>query len=257
RLLWVTGLGATETAPFAMCTARAGAYAGFVGFPVPGLELKLQPVGEKLEARFRGPSITPGYFRDPALTAAAFDEEGFYKLGDAMRYVDPDDPARGLLFDGRLGEDFKLSTGTWVGVGPLRARILARADGLVQDVVIAGHDRAFVTALVFPNLARCRALCPDLGDDAPTSAVLADLRVRAKFRGLLATLAAESTGSSTLVARALLLEAPPSIDAHEMTDKGSLNQRAVLANRAALVQSLYAPKLPPDVMTPGNPQEGP
>ena len=167
ELLWVTGMGATETAPFALCTGRAGAWAGFVGFPVPGLELKLAPEGEKLEARVRGPNVAPGYWRDPALTGAAFDDEGFYRLGDAMRFVDPDDPARGLVFDGRLAEDFKLSTGTWVHVGPLRARIVASGAGLVEDAAIAGHDRGFVAALVFPSLARCRELCPDLGDAAP------------------------------------------------------------------------------------------
>jgi feruloyl-CoA synthase len=240
ELLWVTGMGATETAPFAMCTGRAGAWAGFVGFPVPGLELKLAPVGEKLEARARGPNVTPGYWRDPARTEGAFDPEGFYRLGDAVRYVDPDDPARGLVFDGRLAEDFKLSTGTWVSVGPLRSRILARSAGYVHDVVIAGHDRAFVAALVFPDLALCRGLCPDLADDAPASVVLDHPRVRERFWQLLAALAAAGTGSSTFVARALLLESPPSIDARELTDKGSLNQKAVLDHRALRVEELYA-----------------
>jgi feruloyl-CoA synthase len=253
RLLWVTGYGATETAPFTMCTADAGAYAGFVGFPVPGMELKLQPVGDKLEGRVRGPNVTPGYHGDPERTAAAFDEEGFYKLGDAFRLVDPGDPARGLLFDGRLNEDFKLSTGTWVSVGPLRARILAQADGLLQDVVIAGHDRSFVAALLFPDLARCRALCPDLPDDAAAAAVLADSRVRVRFRRLLSALAAGSTGSSTLVARALLLDEAPTMDAQELTDKGSVNQRAVLANRATRVAELYVPELAPGVLAPEPP----
>jgi feruloyl-CoA synthase len=253
RLLWVTGFGATETAPFTLCTGQAGAYAGFVGFPVPGVELKLQPVGDKLEARVRGPNVTPGYHGDPERTAAAFDEEGFYRLGDALRFVDPADPAQGLLFDGRLNEDFKLSTGTWVSVGPLRARILTHADGLLQDVVIAGHDRSFVAALLFPDLHRCRSLCPELADDAPAAAVLADARVRTRFRRLLSSLAAGSTGSSTLVARALLLDEPPTMDAHELTDKGSVNQRAVLENRAARVAELYAPELAPGVLAPEDP----
>jgi len=167
ELLWVTGLGATETAPFAMCTGQAGAWAGFVGFPVPGMELKLAPAGAKLEARVRGPNITPGYWCDQSLTDEAFDEEGFYKTGDAMRYVDPDDPAKGLIFDGRLAEDFKLSTGTWVSVGPLRARLLTQGGGYVQDVVIAGHDHEYVGALVFPNVQLCRGLCPDVPADEP------------------------------------------------------------------------------------------
>src|SRR6185503_4913010 len=138
------GLGATETAPFAITTAGYNqAFAGMVGLPAPAMELKLAPVGEKLEARVRGPNVTPGYYRDEAMTRAAFDEEGFYRLGDAMTFVDPADPAKGLIFDGRLAEDFKLSTGTWVSVGPLRSKILAAAGGLAQDVVITGHDREF------------------------------------------------------------------------------------------------------------------
>jgi feruloyl-CoA synthase len=145
------------------------------------------------------------------------------------------------VFDGRLAEDFKLSTGTWVSVGPLRARILARAAGHVQDVVIAGHGRAFAAALVFPNVARCRALCPDLAPDAPGRAVLQDARVRETFRTWFEDLASEGTGSSTVVSRAILLDEPPSLEAREITDKGSLNQKAVLENRAALVIELYEP----------------
>jgi feruloyl-CoA synthase len=204
--------------------------------------VKLAPVGEKLEARARGPNVTPGYWRDETLTAAVFDDEGFYRLGDAVRCVDPDDPAKGLVFDGRLAEDFKLSTGTWVSVGPLRARWLAAAEGDLQDVVIAGHDRAFVAALLFPNAARCRALCPDLPAEAPLGAVLDDARVRERFERLLRRLAAESTGSSTFVARALVVATPPSLDAREMTDKGSLNQQVVLENRHDDVEELYAPQ---------------
>jgi feruloyl-CoA synthase len=228
-----------------MCTGRAGAWAGFIGFPVPGLELKLVAAGDKLEARVRGPNVTPGYFRDEARTRAAFDEEGFYALGDAVKYVDPADPARGLLFDGRLDEDFKLSSGTWVRVGPLRARILAHADGRLRDAVIAGHDAAFVSALLFPDLEACRELCPDLPRHTPARAVLDHPAVRERIRATLAAVAAESTGTSTFVARALLLDVPPSIDAQEVTDKGSLNQKAVLAHRSAWVEELYAPSPSP------------
>jgi feruloyl-CoA synthase len=217
------------------------AWAGFIGFPVPGMELKLAPVGEKIEARVRGPNITPGYWRDETLTRVAFDEEGFYRMGDAMRFVDPDDPKKGLLFDGRLAEDFKLSSATWVSVGPLRSRILAHSGGYVQDVVIAGHDREFAAALVFPNVHLCRGLCPDLGSDAPVATVLRDPRVRARFRTLFDELARQSTGSSTYVKRVIVLDEPPSIDAREITDKGSLNQKAVLQSRVALVEELYAP----------------
>ena len=238
ELLIMTGFGSTETAPFAFTTGPNGAFAGMVGFPAPGLEVKLAPVGSKLEARVRGPNITPGYWRDQALTAAAFDEEGFYCLGDAMRFVDPNDPSRGLVFDGRLAEDFKLSTGTWVSVGPLRARILAAAAGLVQDVVITGHDREFAGALVFPNLAVCRDVA-GLPADAPVADVLAHPAVIHGFQDAFARLARESTGSSTFVARAIVLEHAPSLDAREITDKGSINQKIVLQHRAALVDELY------------------
>jgi feruloyl-CoA synthase len=234
RVRMVTGLGATESAPFALCVASDDARAGMVGLPVPGVDLKLVSVGDKLEARLRGPSITPGFWRDPVRTRAAFDEEGFYRLGDALVWVDPDDPSKGFAFDGRLDEDFKLSTGTWVSVGPLRARLLAALAPYAQDVVIAGHDRDEVTTLIFPNRATCDALRPD------------DLR--AILAGRLGDVCAEATGSSTRVPRALMLDEPPSIDAAEVTDKGSINQRAVLRHRAALVEELYALPTPARVI---------
>jgi len=240
ELLWVTGLGSTETAPFAMCTGSVGAFAGFVGFPVPGVELKLAPVGQKLEARVRGPNVTPGYWRDSAQTAAAFDEEGYYRMGDALRPLDPADLSQGLMFDGRLTEDFKLSSGTWVSVGPLRTKLILHLSPYVQDVVIAAPDRAFVTAFLFPQAAACRRLCPDLALDAPVSTVLSRPRVRDLFRRLLTELAADSTGGSTHIARAIVVDAPPSMDLGEVTDKGSLNQKAILRNRADLVEELYA-----------------
>jgi len=217
RILWITGYGATETAPFAMSTNRGAARAGSVGLPVDGLEMKLAPVNDKLEARFRGPSITPGYWRAPELTRAAFDEEGYYRTGDALRFLDPADAAQGLEFDGRIAEDFKLTTGTWVSVGRLRAQLIAAGDPWVQDAVIAGHDRGEVCALVIP---RPGAQAPDL-------------------QRLLDTLAARSTGSSTRIARAVLLTGPLHIDSGEITDKGSINQRAVLQCRADLVEMLY------------------
>jgi feruloyl-CoA synthase len=239
ELAFITGFGATETAPFALCTGPTGARAGWVGLPVPGLEFKLTPVGGKREARVKGPNVTPGYWGDDALTKASFDEEGYYKTGDAMEFVDPEDPGKGLVFDGRLAEDFKLSTGTWVSVGPLRARIVAQGGGLVQDVVIAGHDRNFASALVFPNLGRCRDSA-GLGPDVPPAEVAAHPAVRLRFQQLFDTLAAGNTGSSTFVARAVILDVPPSLDAKEITDKGSLNQKAVLQHRAATVEDLYA-----------------
>ena len=234
RILWITGYGATETAPFAMSTNRGAARAGTVGLPVDGLDMKLAPVNDKLEARFRGPSITPGYWRAPELTRAAFDEEGYYRTGDAMRFLDPGDPQAGLEFDGRIAEDFKLTTGTWVSVGPLRAQLSAAGAPYVQDSVITGHDRDEVGALIFPNLQACKAL-----DGRALRAFLEDL---------LGRLAAQSTGSSTRIARALLLEIPPSIDSGEITDKGSINQRAVLRARADLVEMLYTEPYAPQVL---------
>ncbi len=248
EVLIMAGLGATETAPFAICTGGEGAFAGMIGLPAAGMDLKLAPVGDKLEARVRGPNVTPGYFRDDATTRAAFDDEGYYQLGDAMCFVDPADPSKGLIFDGRLAEDFKLSTGTWVSVGPLRSRILAEAGGLAQDVVIAGPDREFVTALIFPNVLGCRQLSGH-ADGTPARDVLAHPLVRQRFHAMLDTLAAQSTGSSTFVARAVLLDEPPSIDHREITDKGSLNQKAVIEHRRALVDDLYASDPAPRVIT--------
>ena len=162
-------------------------------------------------------------------------------MGDALRLADAADPSKGFMFDGRLTEDFKLSSGTWVSVGPLRARILLHMGAYVQDVVIAAPDRPFVAALLFPHVAACRRLCHDLLPDATAAAVLIHPRVRETFLQMLSALAAESTGSSTRVARAILVDVPPSIDLGEMTDKGSLNQQATLKNRATLVEELYAP----------------
>jgi feruloyl-CoA synthase len=234
RILWITGYGATETAPSAMYTNRGAARAGTVGLPLDGLELKLAPVGDKLEARFRGPSITPGYWRQPELTQSAYDEEGYYRTGDAMRFLDPADPSQGLEFDGRTTEDFKLTTGTWVSVGPLRAKINTACSPYVQDVVITGHNRDQLGALVFPNVIACREL------NAET--------LRARLQEAFDKLARGSTGSSTRVARAMIMETPPSIDASEVTDKGSINQRAVLKNRTSLVEELYAEPLSPRVL---------
>jgi feruloyl-CoA synthase len=234
RVPLVTGLGATESAPFALSAGDSDFTGGRIGVPVPGVELKLAPAGDKLEGRLRGPNITPGYWRDAALTRAAFDEEGFYRLGDALGFVDPSDPAQGFVFEGRLSEDFKLSTGTWVRVGPLRARFLAHFGDLVHDVVIAGHDRDFVGALIFPQAAAVERL----GSEA----------LRARCTERLATLAACSAGTSTTIRRAVLLDRAPAIDAHEVTDKGTVSQKAVLANRAALVERLFEQEPSGEVM---------
>ena len=240
RILWITGLGATETAPLATCANWEAGRAGMIGLPVAGQEMKLAPSGDKFEARFRGPNITPGYWKQPELTRAAFDGEGYYRMGDAVRFDDPDHPEKGLMFDGRLAEDFKLSSGSWVSVGPLRARFLAAAAPLVQDVVVAGHDRDYISLLVFPRLDECRDLF-GLHKQATALEILAHDSVRARFQVLLDQLAKEATGGTTRIRRVLLLEVPPSIDAGEITDKGSINQRAVLEHRAELVEELYRP----------------
>jgi feruloyl-CoA synthase len=240
RVIMATGLGSTETAPMAVQTTWETDRAGIIGLPIPGVEAKLAPQGGKLELRVRGPNVTPGYWRQPELTENAFDEEGFFKMGDAVRFVDAQDVSKGLVFDGRLAEDFKLSSGTWVSVGPLRARILSHFSPLLRDSVIAGIDRDEIGMLVFPDIRACRVLCRDLSDSAGIEEILGNPSVRAAFQTLLESFAATSTGSSNCVARAMLMGEPPSLDGGEITDKGSLNQRAVLEQRAALVEEMYA-----------------
>jgi feruloyl-CoA synthase len=216
--------------------------AGVIGIPIPGVEAKLVPRGAKLEVRVRGPNITPGYWRQPELTAQAFDEDGFYNFGDALKFVDPADVNKGFLFDGRFSEDFKLASGTWASVGPLRSRILSHFAPYVRDVVITGHDRDDVGMLIFADVDACRALCPQLRREASAADIFSHQIVRAHFQDLLGSCAATSTGSSNRVTRAIIMEEPPSLDAGEITDKGSLNQRAVLDRRAAIVAELYAPQ---------------
>jgi feruloyl-CoA synthase len=242
QILMMTGLGATESSPAAFFTSREGAASGMVGLPAPGVELKLVPVEEKMEARLRGPNITPGFWRQEERNRIAFDEEGFYKLGDALKFVDPDDPQKGFAFDGRITEDFKLSTGTWVSVGPLRAKLLAHFGGWADDVVIAAPDRDFLSVLIFPSLRVCRDLCPSLDPDATVRAILDYSRVREKYQTLLDGFASHGGGSSTRVVRAILLDRAASLDRGEITDKGSINQKVVLQNRSALVEELYEPK---------------
>ena len=252
EILVVTGLGATETAPFALSTGIEGSSSGWIGLPVPGVEMKLVPNDGRTEARVRGPSITPGFWRRPDLDSSAFDDEGFYCMGDAIKLVDPADPQKGFIFDGRLNEDFKLSSGTWVRVGALRMRLLAHFEGLLQDVVLAGPDRDYVSALCFPTLTACRKLCSALAENAPTTDVLSNSQVRAAFQKKLDSFAAVNTTNSTRVVRATLLATPPSLEARELTDKGSINQRAVLANRVAILEELYLDSPPEHVLTVGD-----
>jgi len=248
EILVVTGLGATETAPFALSTGLEGSSSGWIGLPVPGVELKLVPVGDRTEARVRGPSITPGFWRRPDLNANAFDDEHFYRMGDAVRLVDPANPQTGFMFDGRLNEDFKLSSGTWVRVGSVRMRLIAHFDGLLQDVVLAGPDRDYVSALLFPALSVCRKHCAGLPDSSTTAEVLARPELRSAFQEKLDSFAAMNTSNSTRVMRALLLDVPPSMEHRELTDKGSINQGAVLSNRASRVNELYLESPPANVL---------
>jgi len=250
RIIFLSSLGSTETSPLALACSWDFERAGNIGLPAPGVELKLVPSEGKLEARLRGPHITPGYWRQDELTRAAFDAEGYYKIGDALKFADPDDPLKGLLFDGRIAEDFKLATGTWASVGPLRARFIDHFAPYVRDVVLAGPDRDDIAALVFPDIEACRKLA-GLGPEAAPDAIVQHARVRAKFSDLLGKFAATSAGSSMRVARALLMAEPPSMDKGEATDKGSINQRAVLKNRAALVDELYATPLSSRVIVAG------
>ena len=226
RTSMLSGWGSTETAPLATIVHFPIDRAANIGNPAPGISLKLLPSGNKLEARVRGPNVTPGYFRNAALTRDAFDEDGFYKIGDAMRLVDPDDPAKGLVFDGRVAEDFKLQSGTWVHAGAVRVRLIAACNPLVQDAVITGHDRTEVGALVWLNAASAHSL--------------GEAEVFSRLQAALASLHADAAGSSMAPKRLLVLEHPPSIDEGEITDKGYINQRAVLERRAPQVDHLHA-----------------
>ncbi len=237
RIVMGTSLGMTESGPFALFVTNPRVRAGDLGVPAPGLELKLARVGDKIEARYRGPNVTPGYWRAPRETREAFDDDGFFCTGDAVQWIDEHDLHQGVRFDGRVAEDFKLSSGTYVSVGPLRARIVALGAPYVQDAVITGLNRGDVGALIFPT-PRVRELA-ESAPDTPLAQVLASAPVVDHFQQLLDTLADHATGSATRIARLLLLDEAPSIDSGEITDKGSINQSAVLRRRAALVQALH------------------
>lgn len=234
----VSGLGSTETGPFALYYADRKQGPGNIGIPALGVTLKLVPQGDKLEARLKSPSVTPGYWRNPALTKDAFDDEGFYCLGDALRFAVPGQPDQGFLFDGRLAENFKLATGTWVAVGALRAALVDALDGLASDAVIAGEERDDLRALLVPNLARLRDLAGM--PDAEAADLALNPTVQAALQDRLSALARAAHGSASRVTAAAFLTAPLSFDKGEVTDKGSVNQRAVLRLRGDAVAALYA-----------------
>jgi feruloyl-CoA synthase len=232
--------GSTETAPVATTAHFPLEKAGVIGVPCPGVSLKMVPNGDSYELRVKGPSVTPGYFRRPDLTAAAFDEDGYYRIGDAGRFVDPDDPSKGISFEGRVAEDFKLTSGTWVRVGMLRIAVLAAASPILQFALVTGHDRPEVGILGWPNLAACRKLCPAEAEQIPVDKLIHRPEVAEFLRQTLTAFNNEQVGSSTRIARLLLMSEPPDSDANEITDKGYINQRAALERRKELVEQLYA-----------------
>lgn len=242
RIPFISGYGATETAPTIMSVYWTTDRMGLLGLPLPGVAIKLAPVGDKLEVRAKGPAITPGYYRDERLTANAFDEEGYYKLGDAAKFVDERRPELGLVFDGRVAEDFKLETGTWVSAGTLRAAVVSALKGLLQDALIAGLDRPYIGLLGWPSLEAVRALT---GEKLSAEAAARDPRVLAALKEGLEEHNRNNPASSTRIARALLLVEPPTIDAGELTDKGYINQAVALDRRAEDVAKLYVDP-PPD-----------
>ncbi len=233
RIPLTTMYGATETQGITV-THWITERVGLVGLPLPGIALKLAPSGSKYEVRVKGPTVAAGYHKDPERTAAAFDEEGFYKLGDAARFVDPDDPAKGLVFDGRVTEDFKLDSGTWVSVGVLRPDVVAACSPYIHDAVITGQDKPFIGAMLWPSPAGLAALVADPGPGTPLEKLVAILRER------LSAFNAAAGGSSRRIGKFTILTEPPSIDAGEITDKGYVNQRATLDRRAERVEALYA-----------------
>jgi feruloyl-CoA synthase len=247
RIVFYTGWGSTETAPTSTGTYWDTERVGLIGLPFPGVELKMVPVGSKYELRLRGVNVTPGYFGRPDLTSAAFDEEGFYCIGDAGMFVDPDDPVQGIIFAGRVVEDFKLTTGTFVHVGSLRTDAIAAATPVVQDALVAGQDRPYVGLLAWPNLHACRQIVGN--PEASYEDVVRHPEVLACLKqGLQAHNKSIEGASSLRIARAMLMTEPASIDGNELTDKGYINQRAGLERRAALVERLYAERPGEDVI---------
>ncbi len=243
KIMIGTGLGCTESCPSALFASEPGGYAGLLGVPVPGLELKLVPREGKLEARYRGKNIFPGYWRQPELTSAAFDMEGFYCTGDALKFADQGNVEKGMVFNGRLAEDFKLNTGTWVNVGVLKAHLIAEGNGLIHDAVMTGHDNEFIGAIVFPEINYCRNKF-GLGSHVSLRDIATHPQILNELADVLNRLAEKSRGSSTFIKRALIADFSLSIDRGEITDKASVNQGMVLKGHPEVVASMYADSLP-------------
>jgi feruloyl-CoA synthase len=239
--------GTTETAPLATTAHFPIEDIANIGIPVPGVSVKMLPFGDKMELRVKGPNITPGYHRRPELTAKMFDEEGYYLAGDAGRLVDPLDPARGILFDGRITEDFKLMTGTWVSTGTVRVNAIAAASPLIRDAVVTGSNRADIGLLAWLNDAAGEQFLTGGGQPLSSPLILNPV-IRARLVKDLAGYNTRNPGSSRCIRRIILMSEPPEIDAGEITDKGYINQRAVQERRADLVERLYAESPDPEVI---------
>lgn len=234
----ITGLGCTESGPSAMFANWGGAFSGLLGVPVAGMDVKLVKDGDKWEARYKAPNVTKGYWRNKAATEKAFDEEGYYKTGDAVKFLDENQPDKGLVFDGRIAEDFKLSTGTWVSVGVMKTKVISSGSPIIQDVVFAGLDKEFIGAILFLNAEACRKLA-NLPTEISLEQVFENQEVISFLDKWLVEFNSHSTGSSTKIGKYIIAIEPPSIDLGEITDKGSLNQRAVLTHRKHLVDLMY------------------
>ena len=248
RVPIITGLGMTESGPSAFFAHWANGFSGMIGVPVSGINIKLVPNDGKLEVRYKGPNLTPGYWRQPEKTAASFDDEGYFLTGDAIKFHDVNDPNKGMIFDGRVAEDFKLTTGTWVNAGIMRTKLNAKGKPLIQDAVLTGRDRTYLGALLFLNVSECRRHVAD-SEALSDRGVIEHPSIRETLKAILLDMQKESTGSSNRFERFLIATEPPSLELGEITDKGSLNQRKILELRADLVEKLYEDPASAQVIT--------
>lgn len=246
RILISSGYGMTEACPSTMFNTRYDQRSGNLGVPVPGVVAKLVAYGDAYEVRFKGPNLTPGYWKDALQTANAFDDQGFFKSGDALKFADKADPNAGMLFDGRITENFKLSSGTWVNVGILKSKLITAGKGLIRDAVFTGHDRDYVGAILFLEPSQCTSLAELPGDDL--KAILRSDKIVGAIEKIVCGLNKSGMGTSTVVKRVMIADFEPSVKKGEITDKGSINQRAVLTYRKKLVEELYAEGKTPKVI---------